>query len=236
MQREIGVLLIIASVFVCIFSISDLKVYTQVEQFVRTEDGTEVKEKVIMVPPWNASEELPPRGWVGFNVVLNHENKTNYEVHGIILLADNKTQPKLVMRVVNETGLQLLIFDNFDPYTWNSTKIYAAAYLDAEAKRLYDNFRFVQIDESSKYCFLFRGLNNGTKDTPVLISVKETWYEPKDMLNPTISNLFLASSIVTGLIGTTILIKKSGKSRKRPKKRLAYTLVVNSKSILHQSL
>ena len=103
--------------------------------------------------------------------------------------------------------------DNFDPSTWDSIKVYAAAYLNAN--RLYDNFRFIETDSSTKYVFLFRGLKNGTQDMPILISVKETWDEEKTILDSTTSNVLKISSIATACIGVILIIKRGKPKRAR---------------------
>lgn len=214
-NRGIGLLLLLVSLLIGVFARSDIKIPVQIEQFAKTENGEEVKEKIVMVPPWNAVEENPPRGWVGFNITVTRENKINHEIHGIILPADMDPNPKVVMRVVNETGLMILIWDNFDPYTWDSIKVYAAAYLNGT--RRVDNFKFREIDESKKYIFLFRGLKNETHDRPILISVKETWYEEKALLEPFTSNVLIAFSILMVGIGIILILKKPKHSKLRSK-------------------
>lgn len=200
------------------FAKSNIKTLVQVEQFAKTEDGQEVEGKIINVPPWNASVEDTPRGWVGFNITVTRENKINHEIHGIILPADMDPNPKVVMRVVNETGLMILIWDNFDPFTWDTIKVYTAAYLNGS--RRVDNFRFIEIDDSKKYIFLFRGLKNETFDRPILISVKETWYEERIVLDTFTSNVLVACSIATACVGVILIFKKdktdrSSKSRRK---------------------
>ncbi|MBS7636090.1 hypothetical protein KEJ37_01890 [Candidatus Bathyarchaeota archaeon] len=185
---------------------SNIKTLVQVEQFAKTEDGEDVVDKIVMVPPWNASEENPPRGWVGFNITVTRENKINHEIHGIILPADGDPNPKVVMRAVNETGLMILIWDNFDPYTWDSIKVYTATYLDRS--RRVANFEFREIDDSRKYIFLFRGLKDETRDRPILISVKETWYEERIILDPFTSNVLVACSTATACVGVILIFKK----------------------------
>lgn len=215
-RGSIGLLLLLMSLIIGGLARSNIKTQVQFEQFAKTEDGEKVMDKIVMVPPWNASEEDPPRGWVGFNITVTRENKINHEIHGIILPADKDPNPKVVMRVVNETGLMILIWDNFDPYAWDSIKVYAAAYLNGS--RRVDNFRFKEIDDSKKYTFLFRGLKNETYDRPILISVKETWYEEKIILDPFTSNVLVACSIATACVGLTLIFMKS-KTRRLSKLR-----------------
>ncbi|MEM2507479.1 MAG: hypothetical protein QW670_03710 [Candidatus Bathyarchaeia archaeon] len=217
-KRSLGFLLLLISLLIGGFANSNTKTLVQIEQFAKTENGEDVVDKIVMVPPWNASEENPPRGWVGFNVTVTRGNKINHEIHGIILPADRDPNPKVVMRVVNETGLMILIWDNFDPYTWDSIKVYTAAYLNGS--RRVDNFRFKEMDESRKYIFLFRGLKNETFDRPILISVKETWYEERIILDAFTSNVLVACSIATACVGVILIFKKdktdrSSKSRRK---------------------
>jgi hypothetical protein len=217
--KWLGLLLLSCSLVIGLIIATDLKTPQRVESYAKAaETGEEVVDKIVLVPPWNYSEEAP-RGWVGFNVTLNRTGKVGYEVKGQILPEDGDLNPKMVMRVVNETGLIYLIVDNFDSHTWNSTKIYAAAFLDGSVKRLHDDFEFVDIDDSSKYVFLFRGLKNETQDRPILIGLKEVWLEEKNLLEPTAFNIIVVAS--TAIVGLSMLLKSLKPSRKkRSQKRL----------------
>jgi hypothetical protein len=228
--RWLGLLLLLCSSVIGLIIATDLKIFQRAESYAKVaETGEEVVDKIVPVPPWNASEESPPRGWVGFNVTLNHTGTVGYEVKGRILPDDADLNPKMVMRVVNETGLIYLILDNFDEYTWNSTEIYAAAFLDGSVKRLYDDFKFVDVDNSSKYVFLFRGLKNETQDRPILIGLKEVWLEEKNLLEPTAFNIIIVAS--TAIVGLSMLLKSLKPSRKRrSQKRLFSELRVSEKN------
>jgi hypothetical protein len=206
------------SLIIGLFAVSNIKASYRVEEFAKAEDGTELMDTIINVPPWNASEESPPRGWIGFNAILPHNESAGYAVDGVMIPADGDSNPDMIMRAVNETGLEMLRYESFDPYTWDSVTVYAAAILDAS--RLYDNFRFVGIDNSSKYILLFRCLKNETQDRPILVSLKETWLEEGALLGPLGYNVFLGTSIIVGTVGAILLVMKPKTPNKRPIKRL----------------
>lgn len=168
-------------------------------------------EVPVYVPPWNASEENPPRGWVGFNVTLRHNSKYGYEVEGRILPADGDRQSQLAMRVVNETGLFTLVDFSFDDYSLNITRYYASTFLDGTMGKLHSDFVLRDMD-TDKYIFLFRGLKNETEDRPIAVFVKETWLEARTLLEPTAINIFLVAATATvGSILTILKPKTSGK-------------------------
>jgi hypothetical protein len=165
----------------------------------------------VLVPPWNASEESPPRGWVGFNVTLRQSGKNGYEVEGRILPADEDRQSRLAMRVVNETGLSILADFGFDDYSLNITQYYASTFLDGTIGKLHSDFGLIGMD-TDKYIFLFRGLKNETEDRPIAVFLKETWLEGKTLLEPTAINIFLVAATATvGSILTILKPKTSGK-------------------------
>ncbi len=173
----------------------DVKTLQKVDSWVREAERpqNEIVDKIVLVPPWNSSE-----GWTGFNVTLLHKSEAGYEVTGIILPADEDREPKMVMRVINDTALLPLVFSGFDLPTWNATTIYAATFLDGSRKVLHSNFNFLEVDNSSKYVFLFRGLKNESISRPILISVKETWFTGKTLLEPSALNI--------GITGTTTVV------------------------------
>lgn len=175
-------------------------------------------EVPVPVPPWNASEESTPRGWVGFNVTLRHNSKYGYEVEGRILPADGDRQTRLAMRVVNETGLFTLVDFGFDDYSLNITKFYASTFLDGTAGKLYADFGLSDMD-TDKYIFLFRGLKNETEDRPIAAFVKETWLEEKTLLEPTALNIFLVAATATVGLILTILNPKTNRKPARGQKR-----------------
>jgi len=193
-----GITLLIISLITAGIIGAKVEVPHRVEVFAKTDDNVELKDAVVAVPPWNSTE-----GWVGFNVTLPNRWKPGYEAYGMILPNDGDKEPKMVMRVVNITGLLMLKSEGFDIYTWNSTEIYAAAYLSKD--QLASEFKFLKIDNSSKYVFLFRGLKNETAPRPILINMKEAWYEYTCLLEPTPVNLILIGVTASlGLIFTVI--------------------------------
>jgi len=203
--RLFGIALLILSLITGTVIATNFKVFHRMEVFAETEDGMLLEDRTVPVPPWNSTE-----GWVGFNVILSHRGKMNYEAAGLILPDDADPEPKMVMRVVNETGLMLLQFDQFDPVTWDITKVYAAAYLDEN--RHHSEFRFVEVDNSTKYVFLFRGLKNETQSRPILINLKEAWYEGKTLLEPTAPNVLIVA--VTAIAGLILTIRSPPKTRR----------------------
>lgn len=206
--RWLGLLLLFSSLIIGLIVATDLKIFQRVESYAKiSETNEEVMDKVVPVPPWNSS-----KGWVGFNGTLHHRDEVGYEVKGRILLANVSQQPKMVMRVINGTALLPLVFASFDEPTWDRTKIYAAAFLDGDMNKLHDDFKFLDIDNSSKYVFLFRGLKNETRDCPILISLKETWLVGKTLLEPTAPNIFLVA--ITAVAGLLLLARKPQSSRK----------------------
>lgn len=233
--RWLGLLLLACSLITGLIIATDLKIFQRVESYAKIaeNDEREVVDKIVLVPPWNASEEIPPRGWIGFNVTLDLTGKVGYEVKGRILPDDGDLNPYMVMRVVNETGLRYLILDGFDEYVWDNTKIYAAAFLDGSEKRLHADFKFVDVDNSSKYVFLFRGLKNETQDRPILINLKEVWFEEKNLLEHTTFNILIVAT--TAIIGLSLLIKSHRPSRKKLRRKQAYKSLQNHRKLLFTS-
>lgn len=217
--RSVGLILLILSLLLAGTVLANPEIYVSVEEFAQTDKGKKLEDKIVNVPPWNASEEPSPRGWVGFNVTLNYVGQRNYKANGVIIPADGDTEPKLVMRAVNVTGLNLLIFDSFADSAWNATKIYAAAFLDGERDQLFDEFRFNQLDNSSKYVLLFRGLKNETQDRPILISIKELFNKPTKLLEPQTSNILFGVSLVVAVVSIVLLTRKPKARARFSKKR-----------------
>jgi hypothetical protein len=211
--RAFGALLLVASLIMVAVAVSNIKTYDQVEAFARNaEDGIAVTDVSVPVPPWNASDEPTPRGWVGYNITLENLGKYKYEASGIIMPNDNDRNPSLLMRAVNETGLRVLMFEGFDPYIFDSIKVYAAAILNSS--RRVDNFGFVGLDSSPKYILLFRGLKNETQDRPFLLSVKEKWSVERNLMEPVTSNVLTITGSATAIIGLAIAVKNPGHRRK----------------------
>lgn len=211
-RRWLGLILLVLSLIASVVIATNVKttVFHRKEEYARTDEDVELEDQIVKVPPWNSTE-----GWVGFNATLSHKGKVDYEAYGQILPADLDREPKMVMRVVNETGAAVLKAMGFDEYVWEDTKVYAAAYLDEN--RLYDNFRFVDVDDSSKYVFLFRGLKNETQSRPILINLKEAWNEPTTiaLLEPTAPNI-LIFVVIPAIVGLALVARKPKTPRKKP--------------------
>jgi hypothetical protein len=175
-ERWVGAALILVSVFVAGIAGSNVKVLYQKQDWAQTENGKQlVEDATVSVPPWNSTS-----GWVGFNITLPHQKETDYGAYGAIEPADQNTNPDMEMAAVNATGLSLLTFDGFSPAAWNASQVYTSSFLNSTY--LTNTFWFRYLDNSSYYVLLFRGLENGTQNLPVLISIQELWFEPGPVL------------------------------------------------------
>jgi hypothetical protein len=226
--RWFGALLLILSLIILIIAVSNVKTTRQIEVFARNaEDGTNIEDTIVKVPPWNASQEKHPRGWVGFNVSMRNAGKEEYEANGVMVPADlNQTPPTVVMRVVNLTGLAILRFAGFDAPTFTEIKNYAGTFLNSSHQ--YSFFRFVGLDNSSKYVVLFRDLINGTQDSRILISIKESWIEERNLMEPSTSNVVAITTTGTALAGLFIVIRNPGSQKK------AHRLMKQRRGKFHQ--
>lgn len=213
--KWIGLMLLIVSLVIGLIIASNLQIMQKREQFALSEDGKTIMDSMVPVPPWNRTEEQAREqntqwGWVNFNMSLNSQGKTGYKANGIILPYYLNETPTVVMRVVNETGFEYVTFDHFTEVSWNASKIYAVAYLNATHRT--DSFQFINLDNSSKYCFFFRGLGNGTSDSHILISIKESWYEPTSLIPSTPVNIAIVGTIAAiGLSSTVIGLRQPKK-------------------------
>jgi hypothetical protein len=195
--------------------VSNLQIFQKREQFAVSEDRKTIMDAMVPVPPWNRTEEQAWEqktqwGWVNFNMSLNNQGKTGYEADGIILPYYLNETPTVAMRVVNETGFGLVTFDQFSVQSWNASRIYALAYLNVTHRT--DSFRFINLDNSSKYCVFFRGLENGTSDSHILISIKESWYEPTSLIPSTPVNIaIVGTTAAIGLSSTIIGLRQPKK-------------------------
>lgn len=213
--RWLGLTLLLISLIISALIAANIKItrFYRTEDYVKAvEDGqfTPVIDRVVWVPPWNSTD----RGWVGFDILLQQE-KPSYEAYGLVMPNDNDTTPDLAMRVVNRTGLGMLVYDQFDPSTWKDTKIYAAADL-FPPDRLYARFTFRNLDDpNSTYTVLFRNYKNETLDRPFLINIKHAWGEPTPaaLLEPTAPYAIIAA--VTATIGLGLVIRNPRSPRKR---------------------
>lgn len=215
--RIIGLTLVAISAILGALMLLNLAAYEKVEDFALLAEDPNVKivDMIVDVPPFNRTREEAERlgknwGWVGFNISLPHEKMLGYQAYGVIISADPNVKADIVMGVVNETGLELLVFDGFSDAAWNASKVYAAASLDENKQ--YEKFWFDKLDEASKYCVLFRGRKNAAEDFKILVSIKESWYEEKVLFPLTSTNAAITFII---LITGTILIMFGSRRKKR---------------------
>jgi hypothetical protein len=228
--KWIGAVLIAASIVIGVIIASNFQVYERVEDFALLADTsnyekTKIEDQIVYVPPLNRTSEEAERlgknwGWIGFNISLPNQGKGGYQAYGVIISADPNNVADVVMGVVNETGLDLLIFDGFSEQAWNASKVYATASIDDN--KPYQKFWFSNLDNAQKYCVLFRGRKNATDDMPVIISIKEAWYEWRTLIQP--APLSSAATVTLFLSGISILIADRYRARKNGlKKRAART-------------
>lgn len=170
----------------------------------------DVTDQVVLVPAWNSST-----GWVGFNISLPNQGKAGYSVHGGLIPDDGDPDPEIAMRAVNQTGLANLMFDQFTPEAWNATQVYANTGLSKANN--YSVFEFLGLDNSDPYILLFRGLKNETQDRPILVSVKETWSEPTNLLDLTLFNTSVIATVA--FVGLGLIAYDLGSLRKKRKRR-----------------
>lgn len=208
--RWFGIILLSLSLIAGGIMAADMKAFRHIEVFAETDKGVILEDQTVWVPPWNSTE-----GWIGFNVTLSEWKKVNYEAFGIILPQDGDLEPYMIMRVVNVTGSLQLRFQGFDEPTWESVKIYTAAFLNRSVRSC--GFKFLDMDNSSKYVFLFRGLKNETASRPILINVKEAWFEEYSLLAPTPLNVAIV--VATASLSSVM----TAKSFRHPSKKHSAT-------------
>lgn len=185
--------------------IAKVQIPYKVERFavVAEYPDIEVSEKVVPVPPlnrtWEEAKKLNKEwGWVCFNFSLPNQDKPGYEAGGVILYEpSSKEKSRILMRIVNETDFEFLIWSGMEELAWNACKIYAEAYLNPQTQPV-NKFKLENLDNAQKYCAFFRGLDNGVEDTLILVSIKELWYEYKILIPATLTN--------TTIVGTTTII------------------------------
>ncbi|MEM2703275.1 MAG: hypothetical protein QXR45_08950 [Candidatus Bathyarchaeia archaeon] len=200
---------------------ANIQVPNNIEKFaVYSEDPKiPIIEKVVPVPPFNRTLEDARKlgkewGWVGFNVSLPNQGKPGYRAGGIMLYEPaSKEKSTVLLRVVNETDFEFLIWSGMEEDAWNICKVYAEAYL--ETKKGYVEFQFKNLDNCQKYCLFFRGLDYGVEDTIILISIKEAWYEYVPWIPATPANkAIIGMGIISGLIFTTLGFKNNKKKKR----------------------
>jgi hypothetical protein len=219
--KLVGLAVLLPSLALLMAAAAEVKVPYKVEDFaVLAEDPrVEIKEKIVPVPPFNRTLEEASRlkrawGWVGFNISLPHQGRPGYEAGGIILY-EPKTPEKssVIMRAVNETDFEFLIWTGMEEKAWNICKLYAEAYLSRS--KPYTIFRFTNLDNCTKYCLFFRGLDDGVEDTLIIISIKEAWYEYNIWIPRTPLNIaIIGAPAILGLSMTITGFKYDGKGRR----------------------
>ncbi|MBS7632904.1 hypothetical protein KEJ15_04690 [Candidatus Bathyarchaeota archaeon] len=248
--KWVGFALILLSLIVGSIMAADVQLLQRRDTFAVTAEGTPVliNGTTVPVPPLNRTEEEAQRlgknwGWVGFNITLPNQGKQNYEAYGIILPANpSPPWPDVVMAIVNATpprqvgnetifsGFDLLTFDQFSDEAWAKTKVYAAESLNAS--RRHATFSLIGLDNATKYTVFFRGRANGTDDSMIVISIKETWLENAPLLPAsTTSATIIAAIAVVGVVLTALGFKKT---RRRPiAKRLTLSQKSKLKTVQH---
>lgn len=164
-----GAALILVSLLVAGLAGANVQIFYKKEGWAKTEkDDTfvDVKDQIVLVPPWNSST-----GWVGINITLPNKGKTGYSALGTIAPADQDPDPNLVMRAVNESGLDYLAFDLFSEAAWNVTQVYADSFLDSTYR--YGSFEFYGLDNYSHYILVFRGLKKKLRIARFLLALKK---------------------------------------------------------------
>jgi len=207
-----GSALLFASLVLAAVMFSGIQKFQKTESFVSGHFATgdePVMDIPVPVPPMNSS-----KGWVGFNFTLSEEH-IGYEAYGILLPYNVSERPSVIMRVVNDTGVSLLQFDYFSEEAWNATKVYAAAIINSTMRSFM--FEFKDLDKAPHYHALFRGLENGTRSSKVLVSIKESWLELTPLIPITSFNIGVSAVLAIG--GSIFFISSIWSERSRSKHR-----------------
>jgi hypothetical protein len=214
-ERWFGAGLLLVSLLIAGIAGANVKVSYQRQDWAKSEKDNvpvDVKNQVVLVPPFNSST-----GWVGFNITFPNEGKTGHVASGALAPYDRDPNPEIVMEAVNETGLDELTFDSFSEAAWSATEIYAGSFLDST--HTYNSFEFGNLDNSSHYILLFRGYKNETQDRPILISIKETWFEPGNLLEFTPWSTSIIATVAFTGSGLIIYDLNSRRKKNRLKHR-----------------
>jgi len=210
--RGIGCAVLIVSLALGIIVVADVQIYQRLESFAVDPDTNEkMEDQVAAVPPWNSTE-----GWVGFKVTFPNEGKKGHEAGGVLLSSSEDYRPEVVLRVVNSTGLTILLADQFDELAWNDSKIYTQAYINASIRS--SQFSLLGLDGAGNYTVLLRGLENRTESSSVLFSIKESW-----LANRSLIQLGFFSTITiaaTACFGGILMIWSYLKPKQSPSRRL----------------
>lgn len=219
--RLVGFAVFLPSLALAIVTAANFQVPHKVERFAVSAESPDLKieERFVPVPPFNRTPDEAAKlgkqwGWVCFNVSLPNQGKPGYEAGGIILYEpSSKEKSAVVMRVVNETDFGFLIWTGMEDMAWNICRIYAEVYL--YPTQPYKKFLFENLDNASKYCVFFRGLDDGVEDTIILVSIKELWYEYSPLIPANTTNAAVIGSATIFGLALTILGFKHRKSKKR---------------------
>lgn len=190
-------------------------------------DGSlgDVYSKIVNVPPQNSTQF----GWIGFDVILPNQEKLGYAASGAIQPADQDPDPEVIMNVVNATGLSDLngTFEQWDPSWWDVLQVYATIILSSTSGLTSGIFEFQGLDNCSPYTVLLRGLKNETQDRPFLISIKETWLDPQNLIELTPSST--SAIVASALIGSGLIVYDLNSQRKTKKLRRVHFVRKNGK-------
>lgn len=236
--KWIGLAILLPSLTIGMVIVAKVQVPYKVEDYAVVAENPDIKimEKIVPVPPFNRTLEEAKKlnkqwGWVCFNFSLPNQGKPGYEAGGILLYEpSSKEKSQVLMRVVNETDFEFLLWSGMEELAWNSCKIYVSAYLNPQSQR-FDAFTLEKLDKASKYCAFFRGLDDGVEDTLILVSIKESWYEYKISIPATSTNTtVIGATIITGLVLTLLGFKQQKRKRyikvKRSKQHFLRLLIV----------
>lgn len=208
--KWVGLAILLPSLMIGMAVVAKVQVPYKVEKFaVYAEDPeVEIKEKLVPVPPYNRTPDEAKKlnkqwGWVAFNISLPNQGKPEYRAGGIILYEPRSPEKsEIIMRVVNETDFEALIFFGMEEAVWNTCKIYAEVYLNK--RQGFRKFEFKDLDGCIKYCVFFRGLDDGVEDTLILVSMKEAWYEYTTWIPATLTNASILGT--TTIVGLSLII------------------------------
>lgn len=210
--RWIGCAVLIVSLALGFIVVADVQTYQRLESFAIDPDTNEkMEDQIVAVPPWNSTG-----GWVGFNVTFPNEGKKGHEAGGVLLPGSEDYRPEVLLRVVNSTGLLILQIDQFDEVAWNDSKVYGVAYINAS--RPIGRFTLFDLDGAGKYTVLFRGLENKTEPSPVLISIKEAWLVNRSLIQPSFFSTLAVAA--TACFGGILMIWSYLKPKQSPSRRL----------------
>lgn len=223
-----GLAILFPSLMMAIVIVAKVRVPYRVEDYAVIAESPDMKvmEKIVPVPPFNRTLEEAKKlnrqwGWVCFNFSLPNQGKPGYKAGGVILYEPNsKEKSRILMRIINETDFEFLLWTGMEELAWNTCKIYAEARLDFQNQR-FNEFILEKLDNASKYCAFFRGLDCGVEDTLVLVSIKESWYEYETWIPATLTNItVIGTTLIIGIILTMVGFRRKRRKHYMKMKRL----------------